>query len=90
MMKTDYKFKFIIRDGKTTKCRVAFYEGDITTEPEFGKNVTRYRRTKLLRTEDFEFQGDLSEQQLVMELNKELAKDTLRVAIDKQKNAQIF
>lgn len=87
-METDYKFKYITRDGKTTKCRVAFYEGDITTVQEFKdnilKDVTRYRRTKLLRVESFEFPGDLSDVELRTNLNKELAKDQLRVPINAQ------
>lgn len=88
-MLTDYKFKLISRDGNTTKCRVAFSEGGITTENEpFSKggsySVTRYRRSKLLRTVDFEFQGNLSDGQLRLEMNKELGKDPLRIPIDVQ------
>ena len=93
MFKTDYKFKSIIRNGQTTRCVVRFYEGDITTEPELDlhtntiKDTTRYRRTKLLRTEDITFDGDLTDNQLRFEMNKKLVQDLLRTPINEQKNA---
>jgi len=92
-MLTDYKFQNIRRDGQTTKCRVAFYEGDITTEREVDASgipmdVTRYRRTKLLRVQDFGFQGDLSDTELRRRINPELKKDTARSPIKEQINAE--
>ena len=92
-MKTDYKFNSIRRDGQTTKCRVTFYEGDITTEREedasgIPMDITRYRRSKVLKTETFDFQEDLTDTELRRKMNIELKKDTTREAIKEQINAQ--
>ena len=93
-MLTDYKFKSIRRDGNTTKVVVAFYEGEITarlenTVYEGIKNVTAYRRSKLLKRETYELQGDVSEDKIRAFVNKELAKDRVRIPI-LQQNAQIL
>ena len=83
-MLTDYKIKSIRRDGSTTKVVVAFYEGEITTKLEDNINVTRYRRSALLKNETYILQGNVSDTELRLFLNKELAKDTLRTSITEQ------
>lgn len=92
-MRLDYKFSSIIRDGETTKCVVRFYEGNITTEKEkineTLQDVTRYRRSKLLRTETHTFKGDRSDEQLQNEFNEKLSQDTVRLPIDEQ-NAKVI
>jgi hypothetical protein len=59
-MRTDYKFWFVRRgqgsivggveqpDGPITEVAVRLYEGDVTTEFEDGREVTRYRRVARL------------------------------------------
>ena len=90
----DYKFKSVIRDGRTTKATVSFYEGDITTEEEEkgGKKemVMRYRRKSLIETQLFEFDGDISDEQLRKNLNKEIkGKAGARTIIPEQLDAAI-
>ncbi len=74
----DYKFRHIIRDGKTVRCRVAFYEGAITTESELtsagNRDITRYRRSKFLGEQDFTFLGDKTDVELRASFNSELLK----------------
>lgn len=91
-MLTDYKFKKLKVFNNKTECIVRFYEGDITTEDERNKDdlskmvpVTRYRRTKLLREETFNFPTELTEQAIKGLMNSELAKDNKRQAINEQR-----
>ena len=80
----DYKFKTIKRDGKTTKAIVSFYEGQIVQDAE-GKTV--YQRTNVIRVQAFDFDGDISDEQLRKNLNKELvSKADGRTVIDAQKD----
>lgn len=85
MPRTDYKFNYILRDGIYTEVKATFYEGDFVLES--GKSV--YKRGKKLRSEVFLYSGELSDRQIREKLNKVLAKDTTREAIDQQKDGLI-
>lgn len=68
MTHVDYKYKWITRDAKETCCRVSFYSGEYVTEED--KQV--YKRNAVIETKEFTFPGDLSDEELNKEINKEL------------------
>jgi len=90
-MLTDYKISRISRspDGNG-KAVVKFYEGEITTEPEelgqVTQAVTRYRRSKLLRTVDIPLLGRTDEE-LQAHINTLLADSRTHTPIAEQQNA---
>ena len=96
-MQTDYKISRMTRhDDGRVEVVARIYEGDVTTEPEAITAspvlvlVTRYRRSRLLRTVTL-FLPDLPlaaiDAQIRSKLNDELKKDTTRTPIAEQRNA---
>lgn len=88
MALTDYKITHQHIKNKTIGA-IRIYEGDITTEDELNINdepvpVTRYRRTRLLREVEFDFQ-ELNKTRVLQWLNSILAEDKTRTPIDKQR-----
>lgn len=76
-MQCDYKIANILRNGSTTSCLVRFYKGAVTTENELTadktvKPVTRYRRVERMSEEFFEFEGDLTHDELEKHLKQKL------------------
>lgn len=45
----DFKIRQIQKVDNTYRIDIAIYEGAVTTEKELGQDVTRYRRSQLLR-----------------------------------------
>lgn len=92
-MQLDYKIAGIVQDGKTTVCKMRVYKGAVTTENEIvlgkvAEPVTRYRRQSLLSEEVIEFEGSLSMEEIVKQLNLKLdehCEEQKLKAIDSQK-----
>ena len=92
-MQTDYKISRMTRhDDGRVEVVARIYEGDVTTELEGivpQVLVTRYRRTRLLRTFTLSL-PDLplaaTDAQILRKLNDELKKDTTRTPIAEQRN----
>ena len=100
-MLTDYKISWLIRqdDGSiemlvrfhegevTTEMEITFhYRGDVITEVEEEKLVTRYRRTRMIREETFRW-PPMSEDEMHERLWAELGQDRTRTPIVEQRNA---
>jgi|TARA_Y100000310_G_scaffold13201_1_gene13521 hypothetical protein len=91
-MLTDYKISLIRRSATLNLMVVRFYEGDITTEREMDPAtgivgpVTRYRRTRLLREEDFAIDVDQTDEEIRRTLNGILATSATHDPIREQVN----
>ena len=90
-MLTDYKISRLLRyENGSGVAHVAYYEGEITTEPEemhgVTANVTRYRRANRLRDVKYQLDGR-TDAELVQFLNTELAQDGTRTPVEEQRNA---
>lgn len=77
-MLVDYKFKSIHRDGKNTTIVATFYKGAITTEDEEDTNgdivpITRYRRTKIIKSITRTISGTPTDQEIRRKTNQRLA-----------------
>lgn len=86
MAKTDYKFNRITRnDDGSMEIDSTIYEGNITTEDEpDARDVTRYRRTAVVRRIRMTSRTDISDDDLRSNTNFELATDITRDSIDQQ------
>lgn len=94
-MRTDYKIKWLTSyDSGQVEVVVNVYEGDVTTELEedrasMMRPVTRYRRTRLLRTFTLSLTDlplSATDAQIRRGLNALLAEDTTRTPIEEQRN----
>ena len=94
-MQTDYKIARMTRyDDGRVEVVANTYEGDVTTEPEANTAspvpmlVTRYRRTRLLRTVTLslpDLPANATDAQIRHRLNSLLAEDTTRTPIAEQR-----
>lgn len=93
-MLTDYEIKHIRRGKNRTKMCVAFYEGEMENQavhvPVEGGEPTRetqsvYVRSASLKVEDYDLEGELTDEEVQKFLKGELAKDKSRTAIPEQK-----
>lgn len=85
-MLTDYKFKVVKRDGRSTVINVAIYEGSMQDVTDFeGKTTNRYVRTALLGTKTITLSGDKIDSELRDYFNADLATDKTREPIPAQK-----
>lgn len=90
-MRTDYKFKTIVRGNGRTEATSIIYEGDyelvtkrnMQTDEDETKSV--YVRSVALREKTINLLGNVSTDELREEFNKELKKDPIRTPINEQK-----
>lgn len=82
-MLTDYKFQIIRRNGGTTYCKIAFFEGQMG----FDNGELVYQRKKRLKSEEHTYQSEKTDDELRFLMNIELAKDRARNGIKQQINA---
>lgn len=89
MKYTDYKFNHILRNGPFLEVKTTFYEGNYKIRKNEEGNMERiYVRGRILWSSIFMFSRPMSNDELRKEMNKELAKDLVRVPIDEQKYAK--
>jgi len=90
-MKTDYKFRTRVRGNGRTEATAIVYEGDYEnvtkTNMQTDEVETKlvYVRSKALREINLNLEGDVNDEDLTKELNKELGKDPIRTPINEQK-----
>lgn len=89
-MLNDYKISSIVRDGKNTIVLVHFYEGDMQKVETFDKLEQKmvkrnvYVRTKMIEEQKIGISGDLTDEDLVVYMNKKLGKDPKKTPIPEQ------
>jgi hypothetical protein len=70
----EYKISRELRDGKTTKVVVNFYEGDMVPQKRIdGSEDIVFGNRNRVRSQEFTFEGDLTKEEVCKFLDTELA-----------------